>query len=224
MAEHPAFTFSDNLKIPAKDFRRFAEGAALSAKEDCAAEFAAAFACDSLTTEEGDVQDTGFRTMSGAGHQHFLAFMNQLARVTTAEHLRGALFSPWRYDEQKLSMRWDPADDRRYALRWSDPSGDVIRTVRGANRLAIEALPLLPVAPVGRKLETTGFGRGTRWTWPIWDTPVSLDVCRSLLALSELQEKQPDRSVLLARGVVEVFQCERITIGKFRNFTQSQTV
>ena len=228
MANHPAFTFADNLKVPKPVFRSFAENAAQNDADHIAAEFAAAFACDALTTDEGDVQDTGFRTMSGAGHQHFLAFMNQLARVTTEENLHSALFAPWRYDEQKLSMRWDPADDRRYALRWSDPSGDVIRTVRGANRLAIEALPLFPVAPVGRKVETTGFGspygRGTNWTWRIWETPVPLNVCRSLLALSGLQEEIPDRATLRARGIVEIYRCERITIGKFRNFTQSQAV
>lgn len=228
MAGHPAFTFADNLAIPAELFRKFSESAVASAKEDCAAEYAAAFASDLLINDYGTIHDTAFRTMSGAGHQHFLKFMNELARVTTAEHVRRALFSAWHYDEQKLSLRWDPADDRRYALRWSDPSSDVIRTVRGANRLAIEALPLFPVAPVGRHLETTGFGspydRGTYWTWPIWETPVSLDVCRSLLALAELQERQPNRQVLRARGVVEVFRSERITIGKFRNFSPARAV
>ena len=228
MVGHVAFTFSDDLKILPGCFRKFAEVAASSAKVDCAADYAAAFGTDSLINEDGTIQDTAFRTMSGAGHQHFLAFMNELARITTAEHLRGALFSPWHYDEEKLSLRWDPADDRRYALRWSDPSGDVIRTVRGANRLAIEALPLFPVMPVGGQLKTTGFSspydRGTYWTWPIWEAPVSLDVCRSLVALAELQRPQPNRPLLLAQGVAEVFRCQRITIGKYRNFTPAQTV
>ena len=231
MAGHPAFTFAADLKLPADAFAAFAREAAAQARDardGTLAQFAGAFACEVLTEENGDVQDTAFRTMSGAGHQHFLKFMAELAQVTTAAHLRAALFSPWRYDEQKLSLRWDPADDRRYALRWDDPSGDVIRTVRGANRLAVEALPLFPVAPVRGGLETTGFasphGRGLFWTWPIWEPPLALDTVRSVLALDTLQAARPDRRELSARGIAEVFRCERVTIGKFRNFTPAQAI
>jgi hypothetical protein len=226
--EHGAFTFAENLKVPAATFAAFARAAGRQARQGGdrqPAEFAAAFACEAVTGDDGTVHDTGFRTMSGAGHQHFLAFMADLVRGTTADHLHAALFAPWRYDERKLSLRWDPLDDRRYALRWQDPSQDVIRTVRGANRLALEALPLFPVAPVGHGLETTGFGRphgrGAHWTWPIWSTPIPADTCRSLLALEELQATRPDRSRLQAIGIVEVLRSERITVGKFRNFTPS---
>lgn len=228
MAEHTAFNFAENLKLPATEFAIFAKEAGSLARvrnETVGAEFAGAFACEAMINEDGTVQDTAFRTMSGAGHQHFLKFMAEIAKTTTTQQLHAALFTPWSYDEQKLSLRWDPADDRRYALRWNDPSGDVIRTVRGANRLAIEALPLFPVAPVSNHLETTGFGRpharGIFWTWPIWEPAISLDTCRSVLALPELQKTQPNRALLSARGIAEVFRCERITVGKFRNFTPS---
>ncbi len=228
MVEHRAFNFAENLKLPAKELAAFVQYAGHSARsrnDTVSAEFASAFACETMVNEDGTVQDTAFRTMSGAGHQHFLKFMVEIAKTTTVQQLHAALFASWSYDEQKLSLRWDPADDRRYALRWNDPSGDVIRTVRGANRLAIEALPLFPVAPVGKRLETTGFGQpyehGVFWTWPIWEPSISLDTCRSVLALPELQEPQPNRASLLARGIVEVFRCERITVGKFRNLTPS---
>lgn len=231
MDGHRAFTFADDLKLPAARFKEFACEAGRDARnggDPVAAEFAAAFACEALTDENGNVQDTAFRTMSGAGHQHFLTFMAELARVTTAGQVQTALFATWRYDERKLSMRWDPADDRRYALRWADPSGDVIRTVRGANRLAIEALPLFPVAPVAGDLETTGFGSphgsGVFWTWPIWEPPLPLDTVRSVLALRTLQAARPDRHEVAARGIAEIFRCERITVGKFRNFTPAQSV
>jgi hypothetical protein len=228
MAKHAAFNFAENLKLQPADFAAFAcESARLVRKgeDTVCADFAGCFACETTLNKEGTVQDTAFRTMSGAGHQHFLKFMAEIARTTTPEQLHAALFAPWSYEEQKLSLRWDPADDRRYALRWNDPSGDVIRTVRGANRLAIEALPLFPVASVHGRLETTGFGRpqgrGIFWTWPIWEAPISLDTSRSVLALQELQKNQPNRAMLSACGVVEVFRCERITTGKFRNFTPS---
>lgn len=231
MAGHKAFTFADDLKLSADKFTSFSRQAGAAARnsgDPVAAEFAAAFACELQTDKDGNILDTAFRTMSGAGHQHFLKFMAELARLTTKEQIAAVLFLPWRYDEQKLSMRWDPADDRRYALRWADPSGDVIRTVRGANRLAIEALPLFPVAPVGSDLETTGFGsphgRGAFWTWPIWEPALPLDTVRTVLALEALQTSRPDRRALAARGIAEVFRCERITIGKFRNFTPAQAV
>ena len=230
-AQFKAFRFAADLKLPPNKFTSFIRLASVQwhdGSDPRCAEFAGAFGCEALTNKDGTIQDTAFRTMSGAGHQHFLAFMAELARVTNGEHLRTALFKPWRYDEQKLSMRWDPSDDRRYALRWNDPSEDVIRTVRGANRLAIEALPLFPVAPVGGNLQTTGFGslggRGVFWTWPIWEAFLPLDTVRSILALAGLQRKRPDRLNLAACGIVEIFRCERITVGKFRNFTPPHTV
>ncbi|MFZ2642816.1 MAG: hypothetical protein WA117_17615 [Verrucomicrobiia bacterium] len=230
MAGHAAFTFAKDLKVSPEAFATFVTEAFnqwRDSGDSRAVEFAAAFGSEAMTNRDGTIRDTAFRTMSGAGHQHFLAFIEDLSRATTAEHLRAALLEPWRYEEEKLSMRWDPADDRRYALRWSDPSGDAIRTVRGANRLAIEALPLFPVAPVERDLKTTGFGsptgRGVFWTWPIWEPSLPLDTVCSVLAMVELQTEHPDRSALAARGVVEVFRCERITTGKFRNFSSAQS-
>lgn len=195
------------------------------------ADFLSAFANEVLVEGKGarpaQIQDTALRTMSGAGHQHFVAFIAQLAEETTESHLAQALFSLWRYSDPGPSLRWDPTDDRRYALRWGEPSGDPVRTVRGTNRLAVEALPLLPVMPVGRSLETTGFSqrRGeVRWTWPIWEGFLDLDTMRSLLALQELQQPQPSREQLGRIGVIEVYRSMRITQGKYRNFTPAVPV
>ncbi|GIW91737.1 MAG: hypothetical protein KatS3mg109_2169 [Pirellulaceae bacterium] len=152
MDKYPAFTVADDLKIPPDQFRHYAVQAVQHAHQTgdrTWADFAAAFGCDAIS-EENVIQDTAFRTMSGAGHQHFLKTMRELIELTEPEHLRKALFEPWGYEDDRPSLRWDPEDDRRYALRWSDPSGDPIRTVRGANRLAIEALPLFPYRP-GRR-------------------------------------------------------------------------
>lgn len=223
-----AFKLADDLKVMGPMFRRIAtEAAGVARPEDRRwADFLAAFGCDATCTDGGMIQDTALRTMSGAGHQHFLTFMLQLAAETEPDHLRAALLQPWEYADPGPSMRWDPADDRRYALRWDEPSGDPIRTVRGANRLAIEGLPLLPTAPVGSELKTTGFaGRGSRdtfWTWPIWEPPLSIDPIRSLLALSSLQEQAVPRDDLLAMGVTEVFRAQRLTIGKYRNFAPAR--
>lgn len=221
----------DDLNVSPETYRAYSRAAADSAgRGDLThAGYAACFASELLTTESGAVQDTALRTMSGAGHQHFLKTMRNVIAETSVAHIHKALFSMWRYDDpvRNMTLRWDPEDDNRYALRWCDPSGDPQRqrsgAMWGANRLAIEGLPLMPVMPTARQLDTTGFrtggSRATYWTWPIWETPVALDTVRSLVALKELQDEPPDRATLRARGVVEIFRSQRLTVGKFRNFT-----
>lgn len=231
LSTNPAITFTNDLSVSHEAFRAAACYAQQHAcvNNRIGADFIAAFACDALIdTKTGIVQDTAWRTMSGAGHQHFLGFMQVLTTETTAEQVRDALFTPWRYTDPGPSLRWDPMDDRRYALRWNEPSGDPIRTVRGANALAIQALPLYPTQPRGTTLATTGFSRvprkGTYFTWPIWEHPLPLDVVRSLLAQRDLQSLDPTPKQLRALGIIEVFRSQRITQGKYRNFTQGGPV
>ena len=228
LADHYVITVDKDLKIPSGVFRRLAAKAAedfLTHKDKTAANMVAAFGCDAVCNEEGVIEDTAFRTMSGAGHQHFLEFMNVLARETTVEQLREALFGPWRYRDSSPTMRWDAEDDRRYALRWDEPSKDPVRTVRGANLLAIAALPLFPVVPKSNNtVATTGFtGRSSRDTfvrWPIWTGWLRLDTVCSLLGFGELQE-QSETSVRSLRpyGVAAIYRSQRVTLGKYRNFT-----
>jgi hypothetical protein len=230
--KHKAFELAENLTIKIEDFRKEAVKAqkAGTNSERRLADFMAAFGSEAIKSMNDPkiIADTALRTMSGSGHQHFLGTMRQLAQDTQSEHLRKALMEPWRYDDpvEKHTMRWDPRDDVRRALRWSEPSGDPARKVQGsvwgANRLAIEGIALLPTTPIGNRLETTGFIRrkdiGMFWTWPIWEGEVSVDVVRSLLAFKELQAELPDRRQLNAMGVKEIYRCERITQGRFRNF------
>jgi hypothetical protein len=233
---HDAFKLADDLNVRIATFRKVALEAAARSRPDERrhADFLAAFGSDAVETvangkKTGDISDTALRTMSGAGHQHFLGFMRALVADTRVEHLRRALLMSWQYDDpmENHTMRWDPTDDVRYALRWRNSSGDPERkrsgAVWGANRFAIEGLALLPTAPVQRRLQTTGFtqrkGQGTTWTWPIWNVPIGQDGVRSLLALAQLQEPCPDRAWLAAMGIAEVYRCQRITQGKYRNFT-----
>ncbi|WP_133511343.1 type I-G CRISPR-associated protein, Cas3-extension family [Candidatus Thiosymbion oneisti] len=229
-ADTPALTFAKDLTVTGGEFRK----ATVQAQSECSPkdhtdpDYAAAFGCEAVVdSKTGQILDTALRTMSGAGHQHFLAFMGQLLRETSVEQIDAALFRRWTYSDPGPSLRWDPVDDRRYALRWAEPSGDPIRTVRGANALAVLGLPLLPTQPGGAQLlATTGFRqvrrKGTFLTWPIWEYPLSLDVVRSLLALKELQDDRPPREKLAPRGIIEIFRSQRITQGKYRNFTVAQ--
>jgi hypothetical protein len=161
--------------------------------------------------------------------------MRNIVHNTAPESLHRSLFEPWTYRDplRNLTLRWDPADDSRYALQWRDPSGDPLRAKRGgmlgANRLAIEALPLLPCAPVGNHLHTTAFrGCGARdlsWSWPIWSCPITLDVCRGLVGSTILYDEHPNREArLLSLGIVVAFRSRRITVGKFRSFTPGTAI
>ena len=203
------------------------------------ADFLAAFGSEVVESKvngkpTGQIADTAFRTMSGAGHQHFLGTMRTFIADTAPEHLDKAVFEIWRYDDplEKHSLRWDPLDDIRYALRWDNPSGDRNRklggSMWGANRLAIEALPLFPTHPIGDRLRTTGFAvrpnRTTELTWPVWSAAIGVREVRSLLSLSQLHEPTPDRTQLASRGIVEVYRCQRLTQGKYRNFTPARPV
>ena len=226
----PEFDFDRNLNVDAEKFRKVAQDAQCCASigDRRYADFVTAFGCEVVVTRDGkSIQDTALRTMSGAGHQHFLGTMKQLRAAATSRHLYRALFNTWDYLDEKLGLRWDPEEDRRYALRWGNPSDtsrNPIQTMWGANRLAVEALPLLPAVPDGRRLETTGFTRRDRavlFTWPVWECAISLEVVRSLLALAELQESEPGRTKLCAMGVAEVYRSQRITVGKYRNFTHA---
>jgi hypothetical protein len=228
----PAFGISSDLNLPCDEFRtKLIEAQSRATKDDrCYPDYLSAFGSEIVESQAngkktGMIADTAFRTMSGAGHQHFLGFMSELEKRTEEEHLRSALLAGWKYEDPGPSMRWDPADDRRYAQRWKEPSGDPSKTVRGANRLAIEALPLYPTVATRVHLETTGFsqrrGLGVVWTWAIWAKELNLDVVRSLLSFPELQRNTPNRKILQSIGIAEVYRCQRITQGKYRNFSQA---
>lgn len=232
----PEFScLGDDLSVSPEVFRTIAADAVACATpvERTYADFVAAYGCE-MPNDGKVIEDTALRTMSGAGHQHFLGSMRKLAQSTSAEHLRRALFTSWCYQDEPPTMRWDPIDDRRYAHRADDPSKSTtapIRTVRGANRLAIEALPFFPTAPTGRRVETTGFRSGgvrgsaaRELRWPIWDVPLSTDVVASLLRSPLLVVPSPDMQTLGAMGVVEVYSSTRITVAKFRNFTPAVAV
>lgn len=232
----PHLTFDQNTsKLEPERFRRIASEALResSLARRSFADFIAAFGSEAVLNKDGYVQDTALRTMSGAGHQHFLGIMATLAEDVRASHIRSSLFERWSYADplKNHSMRWDPNDDKRHAYQWRNPTKAAERATGcmwGANRLAVEALPLLPTMPSVRGLETTGFNPrsegGFRWRWPVWEPPISVDTCAALLASQDLHRTWAQRDQLRTRGVVEVFENRRITVGKFRNFTPSRAV
>lgn len=166
--------------------------------------------------------------------------LRSIIKATTREHLARTLFAAWDYGDplDNQSLHFDPSEDRRHAYQWNQPSGDSDRkrsgSMLGANRLALEALPVFVTLREGERLRTIGF-RGTNssntyWRWPIWTVPVPLQVVGSLLASAALQ---PDRDGktrdsaaqgLAARGVAAVFEVSRILVGKTPNLTPTNRV
>lgn len=196
-------------------------------------DFAAAFGCEATANAKGErISDTALRTMSGSGNQHFLAIMRNVISETREEHFKRTLFLPWDYADpmQSSTLRWDPADDRRYAYRWTDPGLPKTRKrggMLGANRLAIEGLPLLPSLPAGKGVRTTGFRSNAsrvEWTWPIWSVPAGLDVIRSVLAMGELQVDRPHPARLRRFGVAAVYRSRRVSSRYYRNFAMAQQI
>ncbi len=226
-APRPELALGKHLDCTPEEFRE--HGVALlergSSRERESLDLLAAFGNDAAVTEKQGgmrIEPTPFCFTAGSGHQYFLDTVRQLLAQASQDRVARTLIEPWAYRDEGLSMRWDPVEDRRYALMDRDPtaSGNKPRTVWMANLLAYRALVLFPSAPRGRSLETTGWRESraeTSFTWPLWTAPLVPDVIRSLLQLRELVEDRPDGDVLRGRGVAALYRSQRIRVGSGAN-------
>lgn len=159
--------------------------------------------------------------------------LKSLLHLTTADHLRRTLFAPWDYADglANQSLHWEPTEDRRHAYQWHQPNGDPTRKRRGgmlgANRLALEAWPLVPSFPDGDRVATRGF-RGNRaantsWTWPLWSSRLTPDGVASMLSLA-CRFDEPDAGELRGYGVSRAFRSQRILVGKTPNLTPASSI
>ncbi len=182
------------------------------------ADFVAGLSSDAVPSARKEAY-TALCIITGDGHQHFLGFMRELCGQVTPEHLKATLFATWQYREDGRSFRWDPSDDRRYALRASDPSkgpDKSIPSMWGANRLAFEALACLPCHPRGRRLQTTGFQEERVFHWPLWDARVTLTTVRALLAHAAVLDH--DAATLAAMGVFAIGSSRKTHVDRKRTF------
>lgn len=209
-------------------FRRRMQDASTSRRVD--ADWLAALASDVVPA-------SAINQLQTTRRDYHYGNLTSVIRRTTRAHLRRAIFAPWDYADplDNQSLHLDPSEDRRHAHQWNRPSSYPERResggMLGANRLAIEAFALFTSLPNSTALRTIGFtgqrSRDTRWTWPIWNVPISLPELRSLLALAELQRDDLSVEVqnrLRHRGVATVFRTARILVGKTPNFTPPQRV
>ena len=190
------------------------------------ADFLSGFGTELYPDEKGKFQDSRFRMVrSGDSAGQGLPFYAKKMREQIGnDHIQRTLFHAWDYQDTGYTLRWDPIEDQRYALRWRDPSKSSQGTMLAANSLAVEALQWFPVMLVGNQAQTTGFRRVDRseihFVWPIWSPLVGMDTVRSLLALPEL-----GRDSLLQRGIEEVYRSRRIRQNQYySNFSPAESL
>lgn len=213
----PAFDFPDgwkNVKGAPSEYRAWAEtlpeidGPALR----LAVDLRAALATDGALRRDGGIESTPLAFMAGQGHQHFLERLRSVGRDCPddlPDRLATAIFQSWTRQDDSLTFRWDPEEDRRYALRDRDPSGDGVRTVYGANRLAVLGLASASVMPgpsnLRCSLATRKRGEGWMVRWPLWPTPTGLAGVTAML-----------RSANTGPAIPSV-TARRIQVGKYFN-------
>lgn len=178
----------------------------------------AAFGSDAcLEQRSRRIQVTPFCFVTGSGHQYFLDTARQLYEQVDAARIKAALVGQRETHDEKLSMRWDPVEDRRHALMWRDPtaSNNKAKTNWALNLLAYRGLQLVPSAPTARGLRSVGWtnGRNPTWTWALWSVPLPLAPARSLLSHRTLVADTVDRPTVAALGVPCVYRSDRIEVG-----------
>ncbi len=239
----------NDLNYPRKEAHAMMEEAAKAAtvSNRIRADLLASLMNDAATKEDKDpdaapIAPTPLCLLFGQGHQHFLdRFRNVSSEpappprrkgkaavtLSAAECLSEALFAPWHRADPTFSFRWDPEEDVRYALMAGDPAAPTYKlgTQHGANRLAsvgLAALTLVPETRAGRIRPSILGGSfsqdGFSFTWPIWKEPATLSAIRAMLGHPDLRKMNG----LAHLGVDRVLTANRISVGKFMNFTRAK--
>lgn len=244
LAKDYDFEGEANLTFDRVRARSFLETAVLSGARLRCALLDALFS-DGAVGEKGKVLATPLCAMFGQGHQHFLGRLETVPKgilpkslakqkrppdLNAPHFIHAALFVPWTREDETDSFRWDPAEDRRYALRFENPSGDAGRTVHGANRLAAIGIPALPGTTIERRggvrFLMVGAAYGTdnlvEITWPAPQRPASLCALRALMAHPALSAAAPDPATLRRLGLRGAWRTRRISVGKYFNFTRAE--
>lgn len=232
-ADLSIWTMSCELPFEANVLRVHAidavERGSMQAREEL--DLLASLGVDFFRDEDGKFESTSFqlvRSKDNTGNG-LLAYAAYTIKITTVDQIRNCMFDHWKYADEKKSFRWDPAEDRSYALQWNDPSSDGALSERGANCLALFGLTFFPVIPLRDYPQTTGFiskkSKTSAFTWPIWTCPAGIKLVRTLINRIELQSGQPEPALLLPRGIVAAYRSDRMMPNKYyANFTPGRRV
>lgn len=216
----PELGLGKTLSVTPEEMRDMMRGVANECSTDnrLVADLLTAFG-NEVCEKDGLIEYTPFCFVTGSGHQYFLQFIQKLLSSVSNEHIYKTLFKTWTYEDTGLSLRWDPIDDRRYALMWTDPtaSGNETQTMWAANLFGYRGLSLLPSFAVGKSLKTTGFINNNQvFTWPLWETPIPFDTVKSLLSMEVLGKRplnRANREIMAAIGIKEIYESTRIQVG-----------
>ena len=178
---------------------------------------------------EDRVARTDFDLVDSSGRLAFLETARELMRLSEPARVRATLLHPWERRDERWSLRWDPAEDRRYALLDRDPtaSNNKSRSEWMANLLAYRALSAFPCAVARSGPATAAWRRdeaGWFFTWPIWSELLSFDVIRSLLGSHEFGQANPSAATLHARGILAAYRCRRVENGDYVNLSPAKRV
>lgn len=213
-----AFSWSEDIRVRPEEYNEKLKIQALNAKcmERAIADFYAAFGSELITDgSKGLVKPTALHMTTA--NQKFLKIVNKLGerlKENSVNHIEEALFGPWLYKDEQHALGWDPAAERKHALRHAAPTSENPTSVAYSVWLSLEALPLFTTVPHRGRLGTTGFTRKNSenvFSWPIWNDPVGLDTLRSLLASSW---KTKNISSLSQRSIVAIYQSVRSEFGQ----------
>jgi len=213
----------DDLPMPASRFQQH-QRTLIDHANRVSLEFMTALGSDMPIDEAGEMGETEWRALGG-GQTTCLGDMRKIAVATSAEQIHQSLFALWIYADGRPSMRLDPNDDRRYALRAGNPSDtskSPLRTMRGANRLAVEGWCAFPTMPTQAEVRTQGFRRvrrqGIRVRWPVWNVPLSWRAITTVMGHPEIWAKRVSPLSRQRLGIAAIFESLRFG-GYYRNFT-----
>ncbi len=223
----PELAIGTKVDLSAEEFRSTADSF-FQDEELGQAAFAmlAGLACESC--DDKQCPRTPFDFIDSSGQLAFLEAVLQLMSNVTPERLEATLFRPWKRSDEKYSLRFDPVEDRRYALLDRDPTASNNKSTSEwmANLLAYRALSLFPCAIVRHKSVTAGWmedSGSAMFTWPLWENHLALDTIRSLLGREELVARKPSVS-LRSIGIQAVYRSRKVANGDYVNFSPAFAV
>ncbi len=197
-----------------------------SSSESCALDELAGLGC----VLAGETHESTLCAANGAGHQSLILSMRDVLKLLRRHRhlLQTALTRPWALDfepsdkdrrelqlgNRKPTLRFDPGDERLYALRFENPTSNdaSYRTELGAQALAAAAFGGLPLVPRQWHPVTIGSeakGNRTYFYWGLWKVPASYHTIRSSIAVG-----LRDPAYTRARGFFAAFRAARVTGSK----------
>ena len=185
---------------------------------DRALGFLAGFATDAVVNDKGFVARSGL-DLSGASQKladRFRVLAAELdpaksrPKLPLATRIDRALFrGPY---EEQHTFGWDPASLMTHAHLPVAPTDSATPGQPMTVWLAVEALPLHPVVPVGpRRARTAGFAGTQAYVWPQWAEPLTLPEVALL-------RQRPVESLEQLPGVTAVWVSAVTTVGGNRGF------